>query len=41
MKRSLFASGFAATLFFIAATAVAQAPKDAALEARLKALSEL
>jgi|KBSMisStaDraftv2_1062788.scaffolds.fasta_scaffold01308_11 cytochrome c-type biogenesis protein CcmH len=40
MKRSLFASGFAATLFFIAATAVAQAPKDAALEARLKALSE-
>ena len=40
MKRVLLASGFAATLFFIAATAVAQAPKDAAVEARLKALSE-
>jgi cytochrome c-type biogenesis protein CcmH len=36
MKRLLLA----ATLFFMAATSVAQAPKDAALEARLKALSE-
>ena len=36
MKRLLLA----ATLCFLAATAVAQAPKDAALEARLKTLSE-
>ena len=36
MKRLLLA----ATLFIMAATAVAQAPKDAAVEARLKALSE-
>ena len=40
MSRILLASRFAATLFFIAATAVAQAPKDAAIDARLKALSE-
>ena len=40
MKRVLYAAGFAATLFLMAATAIAQAPKDAALEARLKTLSE-
>ena len=40
MKRALITAGFAASLFFMAATAVAQAPKDAALEARLKTLSE-
>jgi cytochrome c-type biogenesis protein CcmH len=40
MKRTLVAAGFAASLFFMAATAAAQAPKDAALEARLKTLSE-
>jgi cytochrome c-type biogenesis protein CcmH len=40
MKRALVAAGFAASLFFMAATAAAQAPKDAALEARLKTLSE-
>ena len=40
MKRALIKAGFAASLFFLAATAVAQAPKDAALEARLKTLSE-
>jgi cytochrome c-type biogenesis protein CcmH len=40
MKRALINAGFAASLFFMAATVVAQAPKDAALEARLKTLSE-
>jgi cytochrome c-type biogenesis protein CcmH len=40
MKRALISAGFAASLFFIAASAVAQAPRDAALEARLKTLSE-
>jgi cytochrome c-type biogenesis protein CcmH len=40
MKRALISAGFAASLFFIAATAFAQAPRDAALEARLKTLSE-
>ena len=40
MKRALITAGFAASLCFMAATAAAQAPKDAALEARLKTLSE-
>jgi cytochrome c-type biogenesis protein CcmH len=40
MKRALITAGFAASLFFMAATAAAQAPKDAALEARLRTLSE-
>jgi cytochrome c-type biogenesis protein CcmH len=40
MKRALVTAGFAASLFLMAVAAVAQAPKDAALEARLKALSE-
>jgi len=40
MRRALISAGFAASLFLMAVTAVAQAPKDAALEARLKALSE-
>jgi len=40
MKRALIKAAFAASLFFMAATVVAQAPKDAALEARLKTLSE-
>jgi cytochrome c-type biogenesis protein CcmH len=40
MKRALVTAGFAASLFLMAVAAIAQAPKDAALEARLKALSE-
>jgi cytochrome c-type biogenesis protein CcmH len=40
MKRALITAGFAASLFFMAVTAAAQAPKDAALEARLRTLSE-
>jgi len=40
MKRALIKAGFAASLFFIAATAAAQAPRDTALDARLKTLSE-
>jgi cytochrome c-type biogenesis protein CcmH len=40
MKRALINAGFAASLFFMAATVAAQAPRDAALEARLKTLSE-
>jgi cytochrome c-type biogenesis protein CcmH len=40
MKRALITAGFAASLFFMAATAAAQAPPDAALDARLKTLSE-
>jgi cytochrome c-type biogenesis protein CcmH len=40
MKRLLVAAGLAASLLLAAAAAVAQAPTDAALEARLKALSE-
>jgi cytochrome c-type biogenesis protein CcmH len=38
--RRIVLAGFAATLFLLAGAAFAQAPKDAALEARLKALSE-
>jgi cytochrome c-type biogenesis protein CcmH len=40
MKRALVTAGFAASLFLMAVTAIAQAPRDAALEARLKTLSE-
>jgi cytochrome c-type biogenesis protein CcmH len=40
MKRALVAAGLAASLFITVATAIAQAPTDAALEARLKTLSE-
>ena len=40
MKRLVITAGFAASLFLLAATAAAQAPTDAALEARLKSLSE-
>jgi len=40
MKRALVTAGIAASLFLMAAIAIAQAPKDAALEARLKTLSE-
>ena len=40
MKRALVTAGFAASLFLMAVAALAQAPRDAALEARLKTLSE-
>ena len=40
MKRAVVIAGFAASLLFMAATVAAQAPRDAALEARLKTLSE-
>jgi cytochrome c-type biogenesis protein CcmH len=40
MRRAFISAGFAASLFFMAATASAQAPNDAALDARLKTLSE-
>ena len=40
MKRAVVIAGFAAALFLIAATAIAQAPRDDALDARLKTLSE-
>jgi cytochrome c-type biogenesis protein CcmH len=40
MKRAFVTVGFAASLFLMAATAIAQAPRDDALDARLKTLSE-